>query len=119
MIRYKTGFAALLLLSATAVSAHAQDLPMVDGVGSYTHSQIMRHQGEEESGEANTPVPAAAAPAQSRPPDAELRRMMAELEPEYRRRVRADGQASADRWLADTAYAMGQQDGAMARREER
>lgn len=40
----------------------------------------------------------------------------AAIAPEYKRRVRVDGQASADRWLAQAARALGQRDGQQARK---
>ncbi len=44
--------------------------------------------------------------------DAEL----AEIAPEYQRRVEADGMALADEWIVDKALAIGQRDGEGARR---
>lgn len=50
---------------------------------------------------------------------AELRRMVEqrkrELRPEYERRVRVDGKASADRWLRAAAAEAGRRDGAEMR----
>lgn len=50
---------------------------------------------------------------------AELRRMVEqrkrELRPEYERRVRVDGKASADRWLREASAEMGRRDGAEMR----
>lgn len=50
---------------------------------------------------------------------AELRRMVEqrkrELRPEYERRLRVDGKASADRWLREAAAEAGRQDGAEMR----
>ena len=49
----------------------------------------------------------------------DMRRMIdqrrAQLLPEYERRVRSDGQASADRWLREVATEMGRRDGAQVR----
>jgi hypothetical protein len=99
----KSAFVAmpLALVAATcALTVRAQDaLPMVDGVGSYTHSQVMRHRGDGgESGAIKqspsryrVPGPKEASP--------KMRSEMAALEPEYRHRVTRDGKASADRWL--------------------
>ncbi|MGO1002572.1 hypothetical protein [Lysobacter sp. CA196] len=45
---------ALLLLAASSGEARAQDnAPLIDGVGAYTHSQIMRHRGDEAATPAN------------------------------------------------------------------
>jgi hypothetical protein len=43
-------------------------------------------------------------------------REMRAIAPEYNRRVRRDGKAKADQWLAKTARRMGRRDGAAARR---
>jgi len=61
-------------------------LPMVDGVGSYTHSQVMRHRGDSEK---------RAAPSRA----AASRTYRRSLMPEYNRRARKFGKTSADRWL--------------------
>lgn len=49
----------------------------------------------------------------------DMRRMIdqrrAQLLPEYERRVRSDGQSSADRWLREVATEMGRRDGAQVR----
>ena len=45
-----------------------------------------------------------------------LRDALANLAPEYERRVQSEGQAIADEWLAETARAIGQRDGEGARR---
>ena len=45
-----------------------------------------------------------------------LDRELAWITPEYKRRVRTDGQASADRWLAQTARALGQRNGQQSRK---
>ena len=52
----------------------------------------------------------AAAPDQAR-----MNEMRAVLEPQYERRVREEGKASADRWLVETARRLGEQDGRAAR----
>lgn len=41
---------------------------------------------------------------------------LAKIGPEYQRRLAADGQASADRWLAQAARELGERDGASSRR---
>lgn len=53
------GTAALaLLLAASPGAARAQDnAPLIDGVGAYTQSQIMRHRGDEAAIAANKPAP--------------------------------------------------------------
>ncbi len=71
-----------LMLSASAGAS----LPMVDGVGSYTHSQVMRHRSDSEK--KTTPSRATASRAYRR-----------SLMPEYNRRARKFGKAPADRWL--------------------
>lgn len=61
-------------------------LPMVDGVGSYTHSQVMKHRSDREK---------KAAPSRA----AKSRAYRRSLMPEYNRRARKFGKAPADRWL--------------------
>lgn len=73
-----------LMLPASAGAS----LPMVDGVGSYTHSQVMRHRSDSEK--KTTPSRAAASRAYRR-----------SLMPEYNRRARKFGKAPADRWLEE------------------
>lgn len=53
------------------------------------------------------------------PSQAHVQALMAQIEPEYRRRVREDGEASAKRWLARKAWELGHDDGAAARRQSR
>ena len=72
----------LLMIPASA----AASLPMVDGVGSYTHSQVMKHRSD--SGKKATPSRAAKSRAYRR-----------SLMPEHSRRARKFGKAPADRWL--------------------
>jgi len=56
-------------------------------------------------------------PARStvRPSQAQMQAIANQLEPEYRRRVQADGKASADAWLRQTAWELGRQAGRAAR----
>jgi hypothetical protein len=57
-------------------------------------------------------------PAISPGPDPVRRQqLMRQIEPEYWRRVRAHGKASADRWLKRTAYQLGVEEGRRARRQ--
>jgi len=51
-----------------------------------------------------------------RPSQREMNAIMRAIAPEYNRRVRRDGKAKADQWLAKTAREMGRRDGAAARR---
>ena len=44
-----------------------------------------------------------------------MNQFLAQLRPEYEQRVRRDGKASADQWLRETAFKLGQQDGRAAR----
>jgi hypothetical protein len=59
---------------------------------------------------ANAPHPAPAVDTSRRD------ELMRQIAPEYERRVRLYGKASADEWLAATAREMGRQDGVRARR---
>ncbi len=72
----------LLMIPGSA----AASLPMVDGVGSYTHSQVMKHRSV--SDKKATPSRVAKSRAYRR-----------SLMPEYNRRARKSGKAPADRWL--------------------
>jgi len=49
------------------------------------------------------------------PAPADLDAKMREVAPEYNRRLHLYGKEKADRWLAETARAMGERDGAAAR----
>lgn len=71
----------MIPVSATAT------LPMVDGVGSYTHSQVMRHRTDADK--KVTPSLEAASRAYRR-----------SLMPEYKRRAKKYGKAPAERWIA-------------------
>jgi hypothetical protein len=51
-----------------------------------------------------------------RPSQRDMNAMMRAIAPEYNRRVRRDGKAKADQWLAKTARGVGRRDGAAARR---
>lgn len=44
-----------------------------------------------------------------------LQEALANIEPEYRRRLGADGKASADEWLAGVARSLGEADGRASR----
>ena len=46
----------------------------------------------------------------------EYQDQMARVEPEYKRRIEADGRDSADKWLADTVTELGRKAGAATRR---
>jgi hypothetical protein len=54
----------------------------------------------------------------ARPSQARMNELMAQLMPEYEQRVRQDGKASADQWLRETAFRLGQQDGRAARQRQ-
>ncbi len=102
----------------------AQDmLPYIDGVGAYHHAQTMRYRGNEAAKKKQNPTTApnaqgapSAPPTASAAPSKEQAR--AALKAEYERRIRRDGQASADSWLAAEARAMGRRDGAIAARQQ-
>lgn len=51
----------------------------------------------------------------ARPSQGRIAELTARLRPEYERRMRRDGKASADQWLGETARRLGQQDGKAAR----
>lgn len=80
----------LLMLPISA----AASLPMVDGVGSYTHSQVMRHRTDTN-----------AKPSRATSSRAYRKSLM----PEYNRRAKKYGKAPADRWLAGKMQAFERQ----------
>ncbi len=88
-----------LTLAVGAVSAEAQ-VPMIDGVGAYNHSQVMRHR-DRSIDEKRAPAPDTDAVGQERlmalSPDA--RRALIALKPELDRRVKRDGEVAANRWF--------------------
>ena len=51
----------------------------------------------------------------AQPSQARMNQFLAQLRPEYEQRVRRDGKASADQWLREAAFKLGQQDGRAAR----
>ncbi len=87
---------------------------------SQRHNNIRRHQ-QRQRAQHRTAQPRYAAPRQSAPGISAARRqqLMRQIEPEYYRRVRAHGKASADRWLKKTAWEMGVAEGRKARRQQK
>lgn len=102
------GFALLTTIGGMiglAAPAMAQDMPMVDAVGAYTHSQVMRHDGDARPSKKRSAPSTASANANAEgmrrlmalSPD--TRRELLALKPELDRRTRTDGAASANRWF--------------------
>lgn len=114
--------AAAVLLASLPVSdlgvrpAAAMDW-LTPNLESQRHNNIRRHQQRQRAQHRAT-QPRYAAPSRPAPGISAARRqqMMRQIEPEYYRRVRAHGKASADRWLKKTAWEMGVAEGRKARR---
>jgi hypothetical protein len=116
-IRTRTATAcAALLFSGAALAQYAPDATMDLGTG---YGQIALGQSIldgtraiDKDRQAGPQVPVGQAGHPSR---AQMQAMWKQLEPEYLRRVQADGKASADAWLAATARELGRRDGQAAR----
>ena len=116
-IRTRTAIAcAALLFSGAALAQYAPDATMDLGTG---YGQIALGQSVldgtraiDKDRQAGSQMPAGQAGHPSR---AQMQAMWKQLEPEYLRRMQADGKASADAWLAATARELGRRDGQAAR----
>jgi len=95
-IRFILGLS--LLVGAT--SAAAQDVPIIDGVGAYNHSQVMRHR-DRSADDKRKPAPDANGLGHKRlmALSPEARRALIALKPELDRRVKRDGEVAANRWF--------------------
>lgn len=106
---------ACLLLSSAACAQYAPDASMDLGTG---YGQIGMSQSILDGTRAidgkTSPRQAQTQPA-AQPSRADMAAMWKRIEPEYNRRVREDGKASADRWLAAAAREMGKHAGQEAR----
>lgn len=89
-----------LSLLVGATSAAAQDVPIIDGVGAYNHSQVMRHR-DRSADEKRTHAPDAEELGHKRlmALSPEARRALIALKPELDRRVKRDGEVAANRWF--------------------
>lgn len=111
-----------------APAAHAQDVSVVPPVTTADPGQLfpndplvraadpgLNPQGPRPKA-TRASAPPAAAPGRTLQPDpAKLEVYARTLRPEYDRRVKRDGQASADRWLRAVAHELGRRDGQAAR----
>jgi hypothetical protein len=75
---------------------------------SQRHDNIRRHQRRQRAQRQSAPATGIPAARRQQP--------MRQIEPEYCRRVRLHGKASADRWLKKTAWEIGVVEGRKARR---
>lgn len=98
-------------------SAMAMDW-LTPNLESQRHNNIRRHQ-QRQRAQPRMAQPRHAAPRNGVSGISAARRqqMMRRIEPEYYRRVRQHGKASADRWLKKTAWEMGVAEGRKARRQ--
>ncbi len=107
---------AALLFSGAALAQYAPDATMDLGTG---YGQIALGQsvldGTRAIGKDNQSASQVPAGQAGHPSRSQMEALWRQLEPEYLRRVQADGKASADAWLAATAQEMGRRDGRAAR----
>lgn len=102
----------LVLLSAHA--AHAQDY-----LGSSLQAEDFGRQLERSQGDTSAKDRAPAMSATQPASNARMQALMRSIKPEYDRRVREDGKASADRWLRTVAWDLGQKEGRATRDSQR
>lgn len=119
MIRTRTKAAlacAALLASGAALAQYAPDATMDLGTG---YGQIALGQsvldGTRAIGKDSQSTSRIPAGQAGHPSRAQMQALWEQLEPEYMRRVQADGKASADAWLAAAARELGRRDGQAAR----
>jgi hypothetical protein len=105
--------ACVLAGALASVSASAQVDYLTNHLESQRWNRKMDH--DNRMRQQKKAAASAAAPA-SLDPHAARNAAARQLEPEYRMRVARDGQPSADRWLSARARALGERDGAKARR---
>jgi hypothetical protein len=105
-----------LVLSAAAHAQYAPDATMDLGTG-YGQTALSQSvlDGTRAIGEKSSTRQSRAGALRPQPSAAEMAQIRRRIEPEYHRRVRIDGKASADRWLAATAREMGLRAGRAAR----
>lgn len=91
--------AAALALGVIITPATAQDIPMIDAVGAYNHSQVMRPRDGAEDERPKAPDPQSVGHDRIMALSPESRKALLALKPEMDRRTRVDGAASANRWF--------------------
>lgn len=85
---------------AIALPASGQDIPMIDAVGAYNHSQVMRHRdGTTEKKRQPSPNPQELGHRRIMALSPESRKALIALKPELDRRTKRDGEAVANRWF--------------------
>jgi len=57
--------------------------------------------------------------ASAKPSEERMRQLMAQVQGEYEERVHRDGRPAADKWLSETAYELGRQEGKAERGGQR
>lgn len=93
-------FALVLGLTIVATSVAAQDVPMIDAVGAYNHSQVMRpRDGAVHNKRTTAPDPDKLGHQRLMALSPETRRALIALKPELDRRIKRDGEVAANRWF--------------------
>ena len=116
-MRSHTGFLWVVGLSvAGSMPIAAQDMPMIDGVGAYNHSQVMRHRDRTDGKKkpekrTSAPDPQKLGHDRFMALSPESRRALLALKPELDRRTRVDGAASANRWFESEVAAAERREG--------
>lgn len=111
-----------VIVIGLGLSAYVTPVPAQDFLGSFLESQrynnLLEHQQRQikPRNRAGQPAQQRGAASMSSSRRAQLAR---QLKPEYERRVRRDGKASADLWLKRTAWQLGYEEGRKARRRAR
>jgi hypothetical protein len=105
-----------LMLPSAAYAQYAPDATMDLGTG-YGQTALSQSvlDGTRAIGEKSSARQSRTGALRPQPSAAEMAEIRRRIEPEYNRRVRIDGKASADRWLAATAREMGIRAGRAAR----
>jgi len=104
----------LLVLLSMAHAARAQDY-----LGSSLQAEDFGRQLERSQGDTGAKDRAPAIPATQPASNARMQALMQSIKPEYDRRVRENGKASADRWLRTVAWDLGQKEGRATRASQR
>ena len=96
MLKHYAPGLAILLISAPVV---AQDVPMIDGVGAWSHSQVMRHRRATDGDRVTASDRGRTGQERLMALSPESRQALIALKPELDRRTRVEGQAAANRWF--------------------
>lgn len=89
----------IVALGVTAYPAIAQDIPFIDGVGAFHHSQVMRHRERPDLKQSKDSDPQNDARDRLMALSPQSRKSLLALQPELKRRMRVDGAATANQWF--------------------